>query len=72
MSCRNLLNTCHGCTRQPARDPKRELLRADGAFNRRAAQVTDPLFLKEPFFDPRDLVQVKYEMLRRVEARGAQ
>ncbi len=32
--------------------------------------VTDALFLKEPFFDPRDLVQVKYEMLRRVQSEG--
>lgn len=54
-------------SRQPPRDSKVEALRADGALNRRAAQVTDPLFGAHEFFDARDVVQVKYEMLRRVE-----
>jgi transposase len=54
-------------TRQPPADPKLEALRADGALNRRAGQVTDPLFGTHEFFDARDVVQVKYEMLRRVE-----
>jgi transposase len=54
-------------THQPPPDPKLEALRADGALNRRAAQVTDPLFGAHEFFDARDVVQVKYEMLRRVE-----
>lgn len=53
--------------RQPPRDPKVEALRADGALHRRADQVTDPLFGAHEFFDARDVVQVKYEMLRRVE-----
>jgi len=30
--------------------------------------VTDPLFQTDDFFDPDDVVQVKYEMLRRVRA----
>lgn len=54
-------------SRSPARDPKVEALRADGALYRRADQVTDPVFATHEFFDPRDLVQVKYEMIRRVE-----
>ena len=54
-------------TRTPPPDPKLEALRADGALNRRADQVTDPLFGAHEFFDARDVVQVKYEMLRRVE-----
>jgi transposase len=54
-------------TPQPPHDPKLEALRADGALNRRADQVTDPLFGAHEFFDARDVVQVKYEMLRRVE-----
>ena len=54
-------------TRQTPPDPKLEALRADGALNRRAAQVTDSLFGAHEFFDARDVVQVKYEMLRRVE-----
>ncbi len=32
--------------------------------------VTDPAFRGHPFFDARDLVQVKYEMLRRVHVDG--
>jgi hypothetical protein len=35
-------------------------------LHRRPEEVTDPLFQEGDFFDPRDLVQVKYEMLRRV------
>jgi transposase len=54
-------------TRQSPPDPKLDALRADGAWNRRAAQVRDPLFGAHAFFDARDVVQVKYEMLRRVE-----
>jgi transposase len=54
-------------TRQLPPDPKLDALRADGALNRRAAQVTDALFGAHEFFDARDVVQVKYEMLRRVE-----
>ena len=52
------------------RDPKQKALREQGALNRRAERVKDPLFLEEVFFDPRDLVQVKYEMLRRVHREG--
>lgn len=54
-------------SRQPARDPKVEALRADGALYRHADQVTDSIFATHEFFDPRDVVQVKYEMIRRVE-----
>jgi hypothetical protein len=50
-----------------AGDPKVEALRAEGALYRHAAQVTDPAFAAHEFFDPRDVVQVKYEMIRRVE-----
>jgi transposase len=32
--------------------------------------VTDPLFQDSAFFDPNDLVQVKYEMLRSVQQEG--
>ncbi len=54
-------------TRPPRPDPKIEALRVDGALNRHADQVTDSVFGAHEFFDARDLVQVKYEMLRRVE-----
>ena len=45
---------------------KAEALRATGSLNPRPARVTDPLFHGASFFDAQDLMQVKYEMLRRV------
>jgi transposase len=53
-----------------AADEKARALRASGALNTNATGVTDPAFRGHPFFDPRDLVQVKYEMLRRVHVEG--
>jgi transposase len=52
----------------PEKDSKLEALREQGTLNPRPREVTDPLFAKDGFFDPRDLVQVKYEMLRRVHS----
>ena len=52
------------------RDPKGEALARDGALNPRPEAVLDPLFVDNPFFDPRDLVQVRYEMVRRHQADG--
>jgi transposase len=49
---------------------KREILRRFGALHTDAETVRDELFLGQEFFDPRDLVQVKYEMLRRVRVDG--
>ena len=54
----------------PPNDPKRAALREQGTLNPRPGEVTDPQFAKDSFFDPRDLVQVKYEMLRRVQSEG--
>jgi len=51
-------------------DPKEGALRRDGAFNHQAAAITDPLFRAHPFFDPRDRVQARYEMLRRHQVDG--
>ena len=45
-------------------------LRRRGCLHPHAGQVTDELFADHEFFDPRDLVQVKYEMLRRVRVDG--
>ncbi len=46
-------------------------LRAAHAANPRPQTVTDQAFTSgNPFFDPHDLVQVKYEMLRRVQQEG--
>ena len=52
------------------RDAKADALRQRGSLNPRPQAVRDPLFAAGEFFDPRDLVQVKYEMLRRVRADG--
>ena len=46
--------------------PKRQILLQTGTLNRRPDRVTDQLFAGSDFFDPNDLLQVKYEMLRRV------
>jgi transposase len=51
-------------------DSKRHALREHGALNARASAVKDPLFQHSEFFDPQDLVLVKYEMLRRVRVEG--
>ena len=56
--------------RSPRRDTKAETLRAQGTLHPRPNAVRDPLFASHDFFDPRDLVQVKYEMLRRVDVDG--
>lgn len=45
---------------------KVQALLAEGTLNAAAEKVRDPKFQANEFFDPRDLVQVKYEMLRRV------
>lgn len=47
---------------------KREALRAHGSLNPHPETVTSALFQNSTFFDPVDLVQVKYEMLRRVQS----
>ncbi len=46
---------------------KRAALRAQGTLNLRPAAVQHPLFQDSVFFDPADLLQVKYEMLRQVQ-----
>src|SRR5713101_1975914 len=48
--------------------PKRHALRQTGTLNPRPDRVTDALFADSDFFDPHDLLQVKYEMLRRVRS----
>jgi transposase len=49
---------------------RQEALRAQGATHPHPQAVTDPLFHDSAFFDPNDLVQVKYEMLRSVQKEG--
>jgi len=51
-------------------DPKAVALRAQGRLNPRPQRVTDAVFVSDEFFDARDLVQIKYEMLRRSRIDG--
>jgi transposase len=52
-------------------DPKQAALAGARCLNPHPEQVRDPAFLASDFFDARDVVQVKYEMVRRVKAGGA-
>ena len=52
-------------------DPKEAALAATRCLNPHPERVTDPAFLAREFFDARDAVQVKYEMVRRVTVDGA-
>jgi transposase len=54
----------------PKRDPKRESLAKDGVLNPRPEAIHDALFAGNPFFDAKDLVQVRYEMVRRHRVDG--
>lgn len=51
-------------------DPKVDALRQCGTLNPRPERVRDVLFRQSAFFDAKDLVQVKYEMIRRVQVDG--
>lgn len=64
-------NLDYTMARRSSPDPKLEALRASGCLNRRPERVTDAAFTGDEFFDARDVVQVKYEMLRRVSLDGA-
>lgn len=48
------------------KEEKRRALRQQATLNPRPEGVTHPLFQASEFFDPHDLLQVKYEMLRLV------
>jgi transposase len=50
---------------------KVEALREEGTLNPVPEDVRDPKFHENEFFDPHDIVQVKYEMLRRVSVDNA-
>jgi len=49
---------------------KNRALQEHGTLNPRPQRVRDPLFQDNEFFDPLDLLLVKYEMLRRVRVEG--
>lgn len=50
--------------------PKAQRLAALGALNPHPERVQAAAFQPDTFFDPRDLIQVKYEMLREVHVDG--
>ena len=56
-------------TRPP--DPKIAALRQHGCLHPHPERVDDPRFVGDDFFDARDVVQVKYEMVRQVHVEGA-
>jgi len=49
---------------------KAQILKQKKCFNKKALLVDDRLFSEYEFFDPHDIIQVKYEMLRRVKKDG--
>src|ERR1700737_4439268 len=51
-------------------DPKSEALSQDGVLNPTPEAVRDDLFTGNPFFDAKDQVQVRYEMVRRHQVDG--
>jgi transposase len=54
----------------PRDDLKGDALARDYALNAHPEAVSDTLFTSNPFFDARDLIQVRYEMVRRHQADG--
>ncbi len=57
--------------RKSGEDAKVRVLKEHGTLNPEPDEVGDERFRSGDFFDPRDLVQVKYEMLRHVHREGA-
>jgi transposase len=55
----------------PRPDRKEETLRESRTLNPHPGDVTDERFAGGGFFDARDMVQVKYEMVRKNRADGA-
>jgi len=52
-------------------DHKTLELKRTGTLNPRPDSISDTLFQENQFFDPKDLLQVRYEMLRRHSVEGA-
>jgi transposase len=51
-------------------DPKAEVLRQQGTLHPNPEMIRDEAFQRDAFFDRRDVVQVRYEMLRRHKVDG--
>jgi transposase len=54
-----------------SKHPRARALLEEGTLNSEPGKVQDPKFHDGEFFDPRDIVQVKYEMLRHVSVEQA-
>jgi len=68
-----LINGLITLTFMPKQSPpqtKRQALQASGTFNLRSTKVRHALFQRSEFFDPEDLLQLKYETLRALKAEG--
>lgn len=57
-------------TKKTRPDAKEKALKEHTSLNPHPDAVVDPLFGSADFFDPRDIVQVKYEMVRSVRVDG--
>lgn len=57
--------------KRDSKHPKVRVLLEEGTLNPGPEKVHDPKFQSSEFFDSHDIVQVKYEMLRRVSVENA-
>jgi transposase len=64
------LNLLYTLPPVPPNPKKIQALRSCGALNRYPQKVRHPLFMENAFFDPHDLVQLKYETIRAVQVDG--
>jgi len=62
---------CAVTAKRDRKTPKLQTLLDEGTLNPAPGKITDPKFVDIEFFDPHDIVQVKYEMLRRVSVENA-
>ena len=58
-------------SKHDSKPSRADVLLEEGTLNPTPEKVLDPKFRESEFFDPRDVVQVKYEMLRRVSVENA-
>jgi len=69
--CGIIVDTALMPLRSKSKSAKFEALREEGTLNPTPDEVRHPKFQENEFFDPHDIVQVKYEMLRRVSVENA-
>ena len=62
---------CEVAAKHVSKRSKTDALLEEGTLNPSPEKVRDPKFQEDGFFDPRDIVQVKYEMLRRASVEKA-